>query len=250
MHSADQMATFGLRHYCGIIPLAAVLSGLLIVCTDRKLWATMLLMLLLGATHLGGNFFPWFISRSENQDRATLKKITQMHVPDHWLKMVFRYEIPGYLLELFIDNPGTTTEICKVLLEQTAPGDKLFVNYAWEPIYFYTRLQQVGKLAPISPAYKLARQHGVPEEVADASAADWAVWRSGWGFYQYGDKHWKYARAQWKKQGKTLTEVARIKDTLWENRPNLYFHRFPGFGYLYPNPWPVSFPDAVIYHVE
>ena len=252
MHSAYTMALVGIRHYTGIIPLAAVISGLLVLCTDRTRWQTnVFLLLVLGATHLGGNLWPWLTFRSENPVGTNLKKTSMIHAPKFWWQMVFRCEIPGYLLELCKDNPGTVDEICKVLREHANPNDKLFVNYEWESIYFYTRMPQAGKLAPEDPVYKTARRHGVPEYVFDASTANWGVWRPVWGHYRYGDDHMQRALTVWEKQGKTAIEVARIKETTWENRPDLYYHRFPFFGVIYAGVWPDGFADdAIIFRVE
>ncbi len=251
MHSAGIMAMFGIRHYSGIIPLAAAISGLLVSSAGFFRWKTnVILLLVLGTTHLGGNLLPWLMFKSGEHDRTNLKKTDMIHVPECWWKMVFRCEIPGYLLELYKNNPGVTDGICKVLLKHANPNDKLFVNYDWESIYFYTRMPQVGKLAPEDPVYKPAQRHGVPEYVFDASAANWVVWRPVWGWHRYGDNHMQRALAVWEKQGRTVTEVARIKETMWENRPNLYYHRFPVFGIIYSGAWSASFPDAAIFRVE
>ena len=41
--------------------------------------------------------------------------------------------------------------------------------------------------------------------------------------------------------------VARIPETLWENRENIHFRRFPGNRYVYP--WYGNLPDTLIYRV-
>jgi hypothetical protein len=252
IHNPDQMANMGLRHSSGIIPLAAIISSVLVFSAGHTVWKrNVILLLLLGTTHLGGNFFPWLILKSEHSTNKKASKTKLIHAPDRWWKMVFRCEIPGYFLELCTDNPGTTTAICQTLLKHANPDDILFANYAWEPLYFYTRMPQAGKLGdPSHPAYEIARRHDLPNYVFDASAADWVVWRPGWSFYRNGEEQLYQALVAWKGQGKTWTEIARIKDTLWENRPNVYYHRFPVFGYIYPGTWPTSFPEAVILRVE
>ena len=251
MHDAYNMALRGIRHYTGIIPLAAVISGLLVLCTGRTRRQTnVFLFLVLGATHLGGNFLPWIMFRSEYPDGTNPEKSKMIHVPKFWWQMVSRCEIPGYLLELCRDNPGTVDEICKVLREHASPNDTLFVNYEWESIYFHTRMPQAGKLDPSLPGYRIAKQHKVPDYVFNTDAAIWVVWRPGWGFAYNGTLHILQARDSWRAQGKKMTEVARIKDTIWENRENLYDHRFPVFGHIYSGVRPDSFPDAVIYRVE
>jgi hypothetical protein len=251
MHDTVKMAMFGIRHYSGIIPLAAAMSSLLVLCIGRTRWQTnVILLLVLGATHLGGNLLPWLMFKSEDLAGTNLQKTYRLHVPKVWWQMIFRCEIPGYLLELCRDNPGAVNEICKVLREHANPNDTLFVNYEWESIYFYTRMPQAGKLAPEDPVYKTARQHEIPEYVFDASAANWVVWRPVWGWHRYGDNHMQRALAVWAKQGRTVTEVARIKETVWENRPNLYYHRFPVFGYIYQGFSSGSFSDAVILRVK
>jgi len=254
MRNAVQMASWGTRYYCGFIPLAAATSGLLIACTGWKHRQAGVLILLLGATHLGGNFFPWFMSGSESPDEASPENTRMIHAPEAWWQMIFRCEIPGYLLELCKDNPGAVDEICKVLREHANPNDTLFVNYERESIYFYTRMPQAGKVAPVDPVHEAARRHGVPEYVFDASAAQWVVWRPAWINYRYGGVHMQLALAAWEKQGKKVTEVARIKETRWENQPNLYFHRFPVFGIIYSKVWPdrclADRQEVAILHVE
>ena len=250
MHDAGRMAMLGIRHYCVIIPLAAVISALLVLCTGRMRWQTnVILLLVLGATHLGGNLLPWLVFRLKNPD-ATPKRAGMIHVPKFWWQIVFRGEIPGYLLELCKDNPGIVDVICQTLLEKASPGDKLLVNYEGESIYFYTRMPQAGKLDPSHPAYQLAKQHKVPDYVFDVGAANWVVWRPIWGSYRNSYSHILRAKVSWQAGKKSVTEVARIKDAGWENRPNLYYHRFPVFGYIYTGAWPNSPPDAIILHVE
>jgi len=254
MHDAVQMASWGTRHYCGFIPLAAAISGLLIACTGWRWRQTGAMILLLGATHLGGNFFPWFMSRSESPDGTNPENTGMIHAPEVWWQMVFRCELPGYLLELCKDNPGAVDEICKVLRAHANPNDTLFVNYEWESIYFHTRMPQAGKVAPVDPVHEPARRHGVPEYVFDASAAKWVAWRPAWGNYRYGGTHMQLALEVWEKQGRKVTEVAKIKETRWENQPNLYFHRFPIFGIIYSKVWPdrclADRQDVTILHVE
>lgn len=251
MHDIARMSIFGLRHYCGVIPLAAVITGLLVFCAGWTRWQTnVILLLLLGATHLGGNFLPWLYFRSEYPDFDKREKSEMIHEPKHRWQMAVRCEIPGYLLELFMDNPGSVDAICRFLREKTGPNDKLFVNYEWEAIYFYNRMPQAGKLYPGHPSYWLAKQHKVPDYVFDSGEANWIVWRPSWGYYMNGRYHIEQAVASCRAQGKTMTEVARIKDTVWENRPNLYYHRFPVFGYIYPGAWQDDAPDAVIVHVK
>ena len=42
--------------------------------------------------------------------------------------------------------------------------------------------------------------------------------------------------------------VASVPETLWENRENVHFRRYPGNRYIYP--WYPPVPDAEIYEVD
>jgi hypothetical protein len=247
-HSVKLQHLNGVRHYCGVIPLGAAISGVLIASISGGRWWTQAgLIFILGATHLGGNLLPWWGAKSMGVSPETTRQAMMIHVPQNPVYMVLRVELPAYVLGLYQDNPGTVSEICRALKAHAAPDDILFTNYAWESIYFYTRLRQAGKIAPGHPIYAAARRQGLPDYVFNASAAQWVVWRNAWAEFMSGNERLKEAMSTWNRRGATLKVVETIRETRWENREDLYFRRFPFFGCLY-HTYP-SYPEAVLFRV-
>jgi len=59
-------------------------------------------------------------------------------------------------------------------------------------------------------------------------------------------------RKELRRRGQTLELVHKFPETVWENRAELHFHRFPGFGVLYPYPELTRLQryDGMIFRVE
>lgn len=249
VHNAGNMYVLGVRHYCAMIPLGAALSGVLIASASRgKPGWIALLILIFSATHLGGNFLPWLITRSDRETLEEKVKAEHMHAPRNPLYTVVRAELAGYLFSLWMDNPGPVSETVRILQAQAKPDDLLFTNYEWESVYFYTRIPTTGRIYPEQPVYQAAKKHNLPEYVFDPLAANWIVWRSVAGNRiaptEFLEKGLKLLR----EQGKTIRPVAHFKETGWDNRNNLNHHRFPVLGYIYT--FTPAFPDVVILRVE
>jgi hypothetical protein len=248
--STQQLWEIGLRYACGMIPIAAGLSGWLVAraAGDRRgLFAG--LLLILGATHLGGNTLPWLVAR---EYKTPTPKTVAMHVPEGLAAKLLRTEWLGFLAELREVDSGTNTRIIAFLDEHAGPGDVVVTNYAWEPLYFYTGLPQGLRVLPEHPIYDAARGAGLPDYVFEAGAASFVVWRAPWESYQ-GYFFADVARAL-RDDGARLVTAARFPETIWENRPELHFRRFPRVGYIYRAGMRIRgidrWAEAVVYRVE
>ena len=80
--------------------------------------------------------------------------------------------------------------------------------------------------------YRAARAAGLPDYVFRPDAARWVVWRAAWEGYQ--GYEWRDVAGRLAASGATLERVATVPESVFENRENLHFRRFPGLGYLYP----------------
>ena len=122
----------------------------------------------------------------------------------------------------------------------------MITNYGWEPIYFHTDLPQGLTVLPSYPVYPAVRAKNLPAYVFSAEGARWIIWRKAWGPYRGQDcgRLIDTLRAS----GVTVTRVATIRETLWENRENVHFRRFADNTYIYP--WFEGIPDAEIYRVD
>jgi hypothetical protein len=144
------------------------------------------------------------------------------------------------------ENPGTTGRIVEFLKAHASPTDVVLTNYGWEPLYFHTRLPQGMTVLSTYPIYEAAKAHGLPDYVFRPEGARWIVWRAAWGPYRGQDLDRVIAQLQEAQVPVGL--VARIPETLWENRENVHFRRYPGNRYIFP--WYGDLPDALIYRVD
>jgi hypothetical protein len=108
-------------------------------------------------------------------------------------------------------------------------------NFGWDNLYFYSKLPLGMRIAPDAPIRRVARAHGLPDYVFEPDAADWIVWRGG------NEAELGYPltalgaflpdlRRAFEARGARLEPVAALPETLWENRPELRWHRFPSLG--------------------
>jgi hypothetical protein len=167
-------------------------------------------------------------------------------VPARLVDRVFKTEWLGYLTSLVRDDPGTVARVSEFLRERARPGDILITNYEWEPLYFHTNLPQGLKILPSYPIYEAARARGLPSYVSSADGVRWIVWRRTWGAYR-GQACDQVIKALTDAQIR-VEQVATMTETVWENRENLHFRRFPGGRYIYP--WFQNVPDTLVFRVE
>jgi 4-amino-4-deoxy-L-arabinose transferase-like glycosyltransferase len=238
----------GIRYTPAMIPLVAMMAGILIIKVARArvvIWLP--LLLLFGLTKFA-LITPWFAL----EDNATIiaqpeqVKPVEAHVPTEVAERFFGAGQLAFLRDLGRQNPGTLGQACEFLRKNAKPGDVLLANYGWEPLYFYTRLPQALKILSGYPVYDAARRYGLPEYVFGVDHARWLVWRFAWdGYLGYYPTP---VEEQILAQGGRLTPVATLNESRWENRENIHFRRFSGDRYLFP--WSKRYGPAVIFRVD
>lgn len=228
--SVNELSVLGLRYAVGMFPLAAAVTAVLAVrAAGENLLRLALLVALFVGTHLPGASLLYVLSAGVPAPDATRP---HFHQPQRWLGRFLRQEWLGYLLELRGSEPGSVSGIVDYLSLHAAPDDLLVTNYEWEPLAFHTDLPQALKILPHFEIRDTARAAGLPDYVFEASDARFVVWRAAWEGYQ-GYRFAEVRRAL-ERRGRRLERVASVRETLWENRPELHFHRFPRLGHLYP----------------
>jgi hypothetical protein len=227
-----------------VIPFMAVINALLIARLSRGRWrVAVALMLVLGFTKLG-RVTPWTFWETPSAKRDPSAAVT-FHNPERFLDRVFRTGQLGFVQSLVRDEPGTTGRVVEYLKSHASPSDVVVTNYGWEPLYFHTGLPQGLTVLSSYPIYGAAKAKGLPDYVFRADEARWIVWRQAWG--RYRGQALDRLLAQLESDHIPVSLVARIPETLWENRENIHFRRFPGNRYVYP--WYGNLPDTLIYRV-
>jgi hypothetical protein len=228
--SALELLAYGLRYAVGVIPLAAGVTGVLAArASGSSLAGLAALVVLFTATHLPGASLPFaLLSGTADPPPASIG----LHRPKGTLGPWLRLEWIGYLRELRETDPGSVSRIADFLTRNASADDVVVTNYEWEPLYFHTNLPQGRKILPEHGIARAARAKGLPDYVFEVEGARWVVWRPPWEGslgLRFGD-----VRSELERSGKRLVPVATPPETLWENRPEIHYHRFPGLGYLYP----------------
>ncbi len=238
----------GIRYTPAMIPLLAMVAGILIVKVARArvvIWLP--LLLLFGLTKLA-LVTPW----SFLEDKAAIEaqpdplNSIALHVPGEVVDRFFGAGQLAFLRDLGQKNPGTLGQACEFLRTNVKPGDVLLANYGWEPLYFYTRLPQALKILSGYPVYNAARRQGLPEYVFGVDHARWLMWRFAWNGYLGYDL--ATVEQQIRAQGGQFTALATFKESRWENRESIHFRRFSGERYLFP--WSKKYEPAVIFRVD
>jgi len=247
--SVGELFVLGLRYGVGMFPLIAAVTAVLVVrAAGASRLRLALLIALFVATHLPGASLVYALSAGTPASGATR---LAFHRPQGTLGLFLRREWVGYLLELRASDPGSVSGIVDYLAHHAAPDDLIVTNYEWEPLAFHTNLPQALKILPGYEIRDRARAAGLPHYVFDASNARFVIWRSAWEGYQ-GYRFAEVRRAI-ESGGRRLERVASLRETIWENRPELHYHRFPVLGHLYPRDAARfgygSAPPVVIYRV-
>jgi 4-amino-4-deoxy-L-arabinose transferase-like glycosyltransferase len=228
--STHQLWDYGLRYACALLPLAAGTSGVLLARASAESRAGLAgLMGVFALTHLPGNALLYALAPEAAVSRPTSVAV---HVPRGAAAKLFRTEWLGYARELRETDPGTVAEVVDFLARRAGPDDILITNYAWDPIYFHSRLPQGLKVLPEHEIHAAARAAGLPDYVFDVTGARWVVWRWPWNGYQGYEL--ERLRAELAPRGAKLELETVVRETVWENRPELHFHRFPGIGHVFP----------------
>jgi Tfp pilus assembly protein PilF len=247
-HTRDGIWIEGLHQAPAIIPLVVIPTGLLMVKvsgSSRTAWIA--LMLVFGFTRLA-QVAPWTFWASPTFTPPEATNAVSFHVPRTAKDRLLRTTQSSYVRSLVgPDDPGVVARTSDFLRRNAAPDDVVVTNFAWEPLYFHTRLPQGMKVAPSFPIYRAARAAGLPNYVFSAADARWIVWRRAWPAF-FKEQNIERILQQFREAGMATRLVAEIPETLYENRENIHFHRFAADAPVFPQPAPL--PNALIYHIE
>lgn len=241
----DVIFAVGMRYTPAVLPFMAMIAGVLIARASGYNWRPWLVMLLLFGFTKIGRLTPWTFWEDSTARRDPSAAVT-FHNPERLIDRIFRTGQVAYLSSLLESNPGTTGKVIEFLNANAGDDDVVLTNYGWEPLYFHTGLPQGMTVLPSYPIYTAAREQHLPEYVFNGDGARWIVWRRAWGSYRGHLLDRVVDRL--KEDGVPVTLVARIPETLWENRENIHFRRFPGNHYVYP--WFKGIPETLIYRID
>ncbi len=242
---ADSLWRIGIRYTAAVLPLMAMTAGILItrITGDRAILSVLLMSVFVFTKF--AQLTPW-IFWGKTVASFDGKEVIEAHLPSNFIERFLNTRQQSiFLSDLFQSNLGTVANVCAFLHDYADAGDKLITNYEWEPLYFHTRLPQALKILPDYPIYQAAKLKGLPTYVFEVDHARWVIWRPVWEGYQ------EYFGAEVEQQivdrGGRIERVAELPETLWENRENIHFRRFPGGRYLFHGP--ETFPPATIFRV-
>ena len=244
--SSDSLWRIGIRYTAALLPLLAMSAAILIarISAKRTLIALSLTAILIFTKF--AQLTPW-IFWGKGVTSFDGKEVIEAHFPNDVSErfLNIRQQLI-FLSDLVVANPGTIAKVSDFLRHEAHPGDKVITNYEWEPLYFHAGLAQALKILPDYPIYEAAKSKGLPDYVFDVDHVDWVIWRPVWnGFQEY------FADAiqrEITERGGKIELVAKVPETLWENRENIHFHRFSGDRYLFHDP--EKFPPTEILRVD
>lgn len=244
--SSDSLWRIGIRYTAALLPLLAMSAAILIarISAKRTLIALSLTAILIFTKF--AQLTPW-IFWGKGVTSFDGKEVIEAHFPNDVSErfLNIRQQLI-FLSDLVVANPGTIAKVSDFLRHEAHPEDKVITNYEWEPLYFHAGLAQALKILPGYPIYEAAKSKGLPDYVFDVDHVHWVIWRPVWnGFQEY------FADAiqrEITERGGKIELVAKVPETLWENRENIHFHRFSGDRYLFHDP--EKFPPTEILRVD
>lgn len=241
----DAIWSAGLRYTAGLLPFVAVITGILIArASRRRTLAWVALVLVFGFTKVG-RVTPLVFWEEPTPLRDQDAFVT-FHNPERALDRFFRTGHIAFARSLFQPTRGTTTLIAEYLARHGDSDDIVITNYGWESLYFQTNLRQGLKVLPSYPIWEAAHDRRLPRYVFTSQGARWVVWRRAWGAYRGHDC--AAILRQLADAGALVTPVTELPETMWENRENIHFRRYPGNRYLFP--WFDKLPSTVIFRVD
>jgi 4-amino-4-deoxy-L-arabinose transferase-like glycosyltransferase len=219
----------GVRYTSAIIPLFAVAAAVLVFSFGRTKRFILPPLVFLFAFTKFAQITPWicWADKGPNPEH----KIVALHVPTNVTAAFFPVEDLLYVKDLWQSNIGTVGHSIEFLRQHAQPGDLVITNYESEPLYFHTKLPQGMKIMKQDTIYDAARSYGLPEYVFGVGHVQWIVWRFNWD--DYLGIHWAEVKDLLLDEGAKIDDLAEIKETGWENRENIHFHRFSGDTYLF-----------------
>ena len=220
----------GIRYTSAIIPLLAGAAAVLMLVLSRRRKFVFLALLVLFVCTKFAQITPWTFWADRKPDPEN--KILALHVPARTRDAFLPSEDFLFLRDLHESNVGTLGECVSFLRQHAASDDLIVTNYESEPLYFHTGLRQGMKIAPQDPVYDVAHRLGLPQYMFGLDHVRWIVWRFNWD--DYLGIRWNDVTQHLLADGAQINDQAEIKETGWENRENLHFHRFARGIYLFP----------------
>jgi 4-amino-4-deoxy-L-arabinose transferase-like glycosyltransferase len=233
----------GVRYTSAIIPLLAIAAALLIAHISRGRNSILISLVVVFAFTKFAQITPWIFWADKNVDPET--KLVALHVPVRLIDSFLATEDYLFLRDLWLPNVGTVGECSEYFHQYANPKDLVITNYESEPFYFHTRMPQGMKIMKQDRIYDTARRLGLPDYVFGVDHARWVVWRFKWD--DYLGIRWADVADRLSAEGAQITDVAEIKETVWENRENIHFRRFVGGRYLFHDP--EELPPARIFQI-
>jgi hypothetical protein len=213
--------------------VAAAVTGLLVARASggrSALYAA--LLALFAATHLAGGALSWLVIGESRR----IAGATSVHVPREFSGKLLNEQWWDFVRGLGVRDPGTLPPLAELLRRDAKPEDVVLTNFGWDSLYYYTGLAQGMRIAPKAPVRSAARALGLPAYVFGIDHTDWLVWRGGneellgYSLTLFGYPL-ETVRARLEASGARLERVAVLRETLWDNRPELFWHRFPRVGH-------------------
>ncbi len=229
--SSDDIWRMGIRYTMAVMPLTAIAAGMLIVRVSNGRIAIWFPLLSIFLFTKAAQLTPW-VFWGEKATTFDGKELVRAHLPQNYAdRYLTTAELLAFMRDLKQENPGTLAQACQFLQDHADAGDLVLTNYDWQPLYFYTRLPQSLRIFPSDPIYWVAKQKGLPEYVFNVAGVRWLVWRPVWDGY-FGYRGSEIGR-NLLSSGAQITKVAEFPETIFENRPELHFHRFSGGKYFF-----------------
>ncbi len=244
-----RLANYSLRYVCGIIPIAAGITGLIVARASEGRPARFAgLLMLFGATHLAGGAVPWLILG----ESRILPGPVRARVPRDLAPKLLNLNTWWFLKDLGKPIYSTAAALAALLREEAQPDDVILTNYSWETLYFETNLAQGLRIHPVNRLFPQAQALGLPVYVFNVDDADWLLWRPSWHPLQ--GMSLPRLRAFLEARGARLEFVRRYPETHWANRPELHFHRFREIGFPYAphtlGAQGIPYEDALVFRVH
>jgi hypothetical protein len=243
------LLVLGLRYVCALLPVAAAVTGVIVArATNARPLAYAALLALFAATNLPGNALPWLaLGESRHLGDKLVFVAAPRDTAEKLLNATWWYFVRG----LGVPDPGTLPDLVGYLRANAEPDDVVVTNFAWDNLYFYARMPQGLRISPEAPVRDHARALGLPDYAFGLDGADWVIWRHGSD--PLPGHPFPTVRSELEAQGARLEPVASFREVLWENRPEVQWHRFPRVGHPFAprrlGPAGRKYADAVIYRV-
>lgn len=248
--TAELLLVLGLRYVCGLLPVAAAVTGVLVArASNGRPLRYAALLALFGATHLAGNALPWLVL---GESRRTPIFGAFVNAPretgDKLFNTTWWYQTRG----LGVPNPGTLPPLVAFVRAAVGPEEILVTNFGWDNLYFYTDRRQAFRISPRATRVREAAiAAGLPSYVYSLDGVRWVIWRQA--AEGLPTMPFEKLRETLAAEGARLELVASFRETHWENRPELHWHRFPEVGHPFaPRRLGAEgrkFPDRVVYRV-